>query len=237
MIINSPTALYESVLPEGEEPGNITYTISSTDPPKSSSVFLQLPRDEETRKQPARTYSKFDKRQFSSSLIFNITIPALATDGNGSKTFEIGQYLDFTEDTENQENPDPYQLESIELRQDTNVVDYKKYGLNDDEYGEIVKLAEKRMDDISNQINDVGHKLNNNTELISLNQANINESTKLYDNIVLILGADNEQAKKVKVKIDEYNAEKVVLLNDREVMLTNLDLLREDLSKVREVVR
>jgi hypothetical protein len=92
MIINFPTALYESVLPGPSESGNITYTISNQDPPKSSNTFLQLPRNEEIRKTPPRTYSKYDKRKFSSDLIFNITIPSLSTEGSGIKNFEIGQF-------------------------------------------------------------------------------------------------------------------------------------------------
>jgi hypothetical protein len=235
MIINYPTALYRSVLPVSDESGNVTYTISNQEPPKSLSIFLQLPRNEELRKQPQRTYSKADKRQFSSSLIFNLTIPSLSTEGSGSKTFEIGQFLDFTSETE--EIPDPYSLESIELRQDTNVVDYKKFGLDEAEYTNIVQIASKRMDDISNEINTTGTRLNDNKENVSSNQSDINESTKLYDNIVLILGADSEQAKKVQSKIDGYNAYKVQLLAERDTLLATLDSLRSDLSKVREVVR
>ena len=235
MIINYPTALYKSVLPTPTEAGNITYTISNNDPPKSTSVFLQLPRSEELRKQPQRTYSKYDKRKFASNLIFNITVPSLSTEGSGSKTFEIGQYLDFSTDVE--ALPDPYSLESIDLRQDTNVVDYKKYGLSENEYSSIVKMAESRMDEITYNINDVGTRLNDNKENISSNQSDINESTKLYENIVLILGTDNEQAKKVKSKIDGYEAYKIELLAERDNLLSSLDSLRNDLSKVREVVR
>lgn len=235
MIINYPTALYRSVLPASDESGNITYTISNQDPPKSLSIFLQLPRNEEIRKQPNRTYSKEDKRQFSSNLVFNLTIPSLSTEGSGSKTFEIGQFLDFTSEIE--AIPDPYSLESIELRQDTNVVDYKKFGLDESEYINIVKIAGKRMDDISNEINTIGTRLNNNKENVSSNQSDINESTKLYNNIVLILGANSEQAKKVQIKIDGYNEYKIKLLAERDTLLATLDSLRNDLSKIREVVR
>lgn len=235
MIINYPTALYRSVLPASNKSGNVTYTISNQDPPKSISVFLQLPRNEETRKQPQRTYSKADKRKFSSNLIFNLTIPSLSTEGSGSKTFEIGQFLDFTNESET--IPDSYSLESIELRQDTNIVDYKKHGLDESEYANIVKIAGKRMDEISNEINIIGTRLNDNKENISSNQSDINESTKLYDNIVLILGTGNEQAKKVQTKILNYNEYKIKLLAERDILLTTLDSLRSDLSKVREVVR
>lgn len=235
MIISSPTALYKPILPGPNDPGNITYTISDNDPPRSKSVFLQLPRSEEIRKQPPRVYSKYDNRKFASSLIFSITTPALSTEGNGVKNFEIGQFLDFTDNTDQQ--PDPYSLDSIELRQDTNVVDYNKYGLSKDEYTNIVNIAEKKMDEITTNINLVGTQLNDNKENISSNQANINESTKLYNNIVLILGASSEEANKVKAKIDGYNAYATKLLDERNTLLATLDSLRTDLSNVREVVR
>lgn len=222
-------------MPSPTDAGNITYTISNQDPPKSISVFLQLPRSEEIRKSPPRTYSKFEKRQFSSNLIFNITVPSLSTEGSGSKTFEIGQFLDFTNEVEAQ--PDPYSLDSIELRQDTNVVDYKKYGLSENEYSSIVSMAEKKMDEITNEINATGTRLNNNKENVSSNQSDINESTKLYNNVVLILSADSEQAKKIQIKIDGYNTYKIELLTERDNLLARMDSLRTDLSNVREVVR
>jgi hypothetical protein len=235
MIINFPTALYTSVLPGINQPGNITYTISNQNPPKSTSTFLQLPRTEEIRKSPQATYTKSEKRKFYSDLIFNITIPSLSTEGNGSNTFEIGQFLDFTDNTEVQS--DPYSLASIELRQDTGVVNYKKYGLSKSEYDNIVNIAEQKMNDISDEINVVGTRLNDNKENISSNQSDINESTKLYDNIVLVLGSDSDEAKKVQSKIDGYNQLKADLLTERDNLLTNLDALRTDLSKIREVVR
>lgn len=235
MIINYPTALYKPILPGSTDPGNVTYTISNNDPPRSKSVFLQLPRSEEIRKSPPRVYSKYDNRKFVSDLIFSITAPSLSTEGSGSKNFEIGQFLDFT--TEESSQPDPYSLESIELRQDTNVVDYSKFGLSKDEYSNIVSIAEKKMDEITKNINLVGTQLNDNKENISSNQSNINEATKLYNNIVLILGDSSEEAKKVKTKIDSYNIYAAKLLEERDVLLSTLDSLRADLSNVREVVR
>jgi hypothetical protein len=235
MIIKYPTALYNTILPGQNQSGNVTYTISNNNPPKSKSTFLQLPRSEEIRKSPSRIYTKYENRKFVGNLVFNITVPTLATEGSGIKTFEIGQFLDFS--NEDIENPDPYSLNSIELRQDTNVVNYSKYGLSKDEYNNLVKIAEKKMDDINNQINIIATNLNNNKENISSNQSDINESTKLYNNIILVLGVESTEAKKVKFKIDHYNEYATKLLSEREILLSTLDTLRNDLSNVREVVR
>lgn len=235
MIINFPTALYDSVLPSITEPGNITYTISNKNPPVSAAVLQQLPRNEQIRKQPKRTYTKAQKRKFAGDLVFNLAIPSLSTAGDGSTTFEIGQFLDFT--TEVQEQPDPYALESIDIRQDTGVVNYQKYGLNQDEYDNIVKLAADMMDKITSDINITATKLNDNADSMSSTQASINDAVKLYNNIVLVAGADSEQAKKVQSKIDFYNAMKDSLSIERTDLLAILDSLRNNLSNVREVVR
>jgi hypothetical protein len=93
------------------------------------------------------------------------------------------------------------------------------------------------MDDITDEINKTGTRLNDNKENISSNQSDINESTKLYNNVVLILGSESDEAIKIKAKIDEYNQYKTNLLLERDSLLASLDSLRSDLSKIREVVR
>jgi hypothetical protein len=236
MIIKYPTALYKSIIPTSPDvSGNITYTISSESPPKYDNNLLQLPLDQEIRTYPDRIYTKDTARKFNGKLVFDMTIPSKSTDGSNSKQFEIGQTLDFTDSSST--NVDGYNLESIELRQDLSVVDYSRYGLNDDEYEELINTARKQMDSITLEISKTGSDLNINNDSIMKNQADINQSTKLYNSTVLVLGESHPSSIKIKTKIDEYNIEKTSLIDNRQILQDKLQSLRDELDKIREVVR
>lgn len=235
MIIKFPTGLYDTILPQVGEYGNITYTISTQDPPVSTEDFLQLPKDQQIRKLPARMYDKNAGRKFLGNLVFDISIIAKSIDGSGSKQYEIGQVLDF--ETVAQPATDPYNLDSIELRQDTAVVDYVKFGLDADEVSELVNEAQVMLNDLSNQITQTGTLLARNADQIRLNQSNINQAGKLLANIIAVLGETSSSAIKVQTKINGYTVEKDELIAERATLQTELDGLRDQQNTVREVVR
>lgn len=234
MIINHPTALYIPILPKSGEAGNITYTISTQDPPRSLEIFVQLPLSEEIRQSPSRVFTKIQKRQFYGQLLYDITIPGPSSSGSGIPQFEIGEILEFTDqDLE----ADSYSLNKIELRQDLKVVDFELAGLSQEEYYELVLASERRIDELSDEINTVGQKLKNNSSKISSNQASINNSNSVLENIVAVFGEDHPSAKKVQNNIDNLVEERNLLLESRLIMQEELDGLRNQLQRVRESVR
>lgn len=235
MIIKYPTGLYAPILPLDNEYGNITYTISTQAPPESVENFQQLPKDQAIRKLPPKVYDKNSVRQFLGNLVFDISIVAKSINGSGSKQYEIGQILDFS--TAPSVSADPYNLDSIELRQDTSVVDYVKFGLDIDEVSTLVNEAQLMLNDLSLQITQTGTLLARNDDQIRLNQSNINQAEKLLANIIAVLGATSSSAIKVNNKIDGYELEKTQLIATRATLQTSLDGLRDQQNIVREVVR
>lgn len=236
MIITAPTGLYSPILPQSpSDPGNYTFTISNQPPPKSNGTFIQLPLVEQLRPLPPRVYTKIEKRVFLGSLVYNITVPGPPVTGSGSSQFEIGQVLEFSD--ENISSSDPYSMKIEELRQDLKVVDFTTAGLSQNEYDELKTASESRMDDITASISEVSSELNSNTDSIQRNQANINSSTSLLNNIILVLGDNSLQAIKVKARLDEFKLIKNDLLESRVLLQSTLDSLRSELQVVREAVR
>lgn len=235
MIIISPTGLYRTVLPKPDESGNISYTISNNLPPRSIQTFLQLPDIVAFRESPDRIYTKLEKREFKGQLVFDVTIPGLSTEDSTSQQFEIGQVIEFTD----AESPstDPYELDSVEIRQDTFVVDFERHGLSKEDAEELIKQSTARMDELTKEISDVGNKLKDNSGLIKLNQADINQAAKLLANIILIQGEDSSSANKVRDKLDGYMQTKSELLEDRDRLQTELQVLRDEQQRIRETVR
>jgi len=236
MIITSPTGLYNPILPSRpSESGNFTFTISTQEPPRSPETFVQLPLSEELRKEPTLVYNKEQKRVFAGELIYDITISSNSKTGSGVRQFEVGRVLEF-EDIEN-ENADPYELKDLEMRQDLKAIDYEAVGLSQDEIKELYDASLKRQNEITSQIAIVSSSIKDNTNLISKNQAFINNSQKLYDNITSLFGDDHPSAVKVKNNLEDLGESKSELLLTRKSLQSELDSLRSELDKIREVVR
>lgn len=236
MIINAPTGLYIPILPTGpSDPGNITFTISNNDPPRSGTTFIRLPPSEEFKPAPARVFTKLEKRQYYDKLIFNITTSGPSKSGSGNPQFEIGEVLDFTD--EDNTNTDNYELGNITLQQDTKVPNYSVAGISQDEYNAIVLASEKKIEELTLEIRQISTELKDNGSLISLNQSSINQSTLLYENTVVVLGDSSSIATKIKNNITALQKSKDELLQTRNSLQNQLDSLRTELQKVREAVR
>lgn len=236
MRITSPTGLYGSILPTGpNDPGNVTFVISNNTPPRSGNVFVKLPPSEEFKAQPDRIYTKFEKRSFLGNLLFDITYSGPSNVGSGSQQREIGEVLEFEE--ADSDDADPYELQSIVLQQNTSVPNFEVAGISQEEYQQIVKASEERIEQITFQIGDVSTSLKNNKSKLEFNQSSINQSKKLYDNTIAVLGEESSIAIKIKNNLNKLNEDKNELLEERSNLQSSLDSLRTELQKVREAVR
>lgn len=234
MIIKSPTGLYKPILPTNGS-GNFTFVISTQNPPRSPEAFINLPQSEELRREPVLIYNKEQKRVFAGELLFDITIPSKVKKSDGNRQYEVGQILDFVDSSV--DSVDPYNLEILELRQDTKVIDYKKAGLDDSDYEELKNESLKLQNEITSKIAAISSQLKDNSSLISSNQAEINNSLSLYNNVVEVFGDSHSSAIKINNKLNILNNTKNDLLNERKSLQSELDTLRLKLNKIREVVR
>lgn len=236
MIIKAPTGLFAPILPTGpSDPGNYTFTISNESVPRSPETFVQLPASEAIRREPEPVFNKEQKRIFAGELIFDITKTSEAVTGSGVRQFEVGEVLEFSE--EEQATADPYVLDDIEMRQDLKVIDFASAGLSQEEFDELQTASLKKQNEITAEIAKLGSDLKDNSASISANQANINNSQSVLENILLVLGEGSSSAEKVKNNLESLELEKVTLLSNREELQSNIDSLRDQLVKVREVVR
>jgi len=235
MIISAPTGLYKTILPGKNDAGNITWTISMQNPPRSNTSLIQLPLSEILKESPLPYFNKQESRQFLGELVFDISTTGVSESGSGVDAYEIGDIIDFS--VEDELKADNYELDNIEMRQDTKSVDYEKFGITNDEYKSLVDASYARVDFLTSKITSVSLLIINNSDDIKSNQANINDANKLYNNIVAILGKDSPLAIRMANSILIFESIKNNLLNDRNNFQLELDNLRTELNKVREVVR
>lgn len=236
MIITAPTGLYKPILPKkSSQSGNYSFTISNSPPPKSGQTFVQLPLPEVIRKPSDRIYSKSEKRAFLGDLVYDIAASGPPTTASGSTQFEIGQVLQFVENED--VGVDSYEFSREELRQDLKSIDFESVGLSEDQYLELINKSFERLDKITLEISEVSSELNSNKASIKAIQSKINNATELYSNIVVVLGEDSEQANTVKNSLEDLENNKDKLISDRNTLNDRLEELREEMRKVREVVR
>ncbi len=91
MILRAPTGLYANVIPTGESPGNITFTISTQLPPRDSVLALKIPTGLIAPNLEQTVYS----RAVYGELIYTVTSSARSNTGNNIKQFETGEILEF----------------------------------------------------------------------------------------------------------------------------------------------
>ena len=233
MIVNSPTGFYITVIPSGIEEGNISFTISNNPPPRSPTLVAQLPVIEEFRPSPDRIIPRNQRRDFLGDLLVNVVISGKST-GDGSEQFEIGQIIEFSDDDE---QVDQFQPDNMELLQNTRVVDYEKFGINDSDYARLVELSNSRFNEVTELINVLNVSLKDNANNISKNQSDINQISALLDNSVQILGSGDPVSIKLTQTLSNKKIEKTALLTNREQIIASIESARNELNKIREVVR
>lgn len=177
MIIRYPTGLYASVLPAPDEYGNVTFTISSTDPPRSALQFHQIPDGIANKHLDRQLLDKPLLRENLGPLAFTVSRSTASETGSGTKQFEIGEVLEFG-DAE-VASISPMLISSrTEIRHDTNVLDYDALGITDDELEAIKLSAHQALEQLEVSLNEARQNRANVEIDINKNQKAINETSK-----------------------------------------------------------
>jgi hypothetical protein len=242
MIILFPTSLYDSILPkEPSDPQNITYLISSEDPPRATQDLLQLPISEELKELPTRTFSKRDNRAVVGDFIFHVSSSGNSDIGSAKKQFEIGQLLDF--DTETLPTVDPTEVPAVvNLQQNTNTLDLEGLGLSEEESDDLVMQAEDKFEELVNELNVIKEQISNDEVAIAENQKSLNETNKTLNAAQIVLDATGDTS--TQGIIDKLAESKSALEAQRTSLVDNLNSSKaraktafDDLLRVRELVR
>ena len=123
MIVKYPTGLYKSAITT-----DVTFTISSTSPPRTSLLFPKLPPGVEYRPILPKVIDHVARRSDLSNLVFTVNSASRGATATGVKQYEVGQVLDF-DVVSSTRTLDPYTAGSYsEIRHDTGLLDYNRLG-------------------------------------------------------------------------------------------------------------
>lgn len=240
MIVSFPTALYESILPKSDDDtNNVTFTISSEDPPRTSTTAFELFRGEELRKLPTRVFNDRERRTTFGDFVFSLSSGSQISTEDGKKSFEVGELLEFgvveeTESISSTEVPD-----IIDMQQNTNKLDLIGLGLSEEQATLLIQSSEDRFDELVKSIISVQTGIKNVSAMIDSNQKQINEVRKAKDAAVVVLGSitDNPILVILEQKEQDLLLERNELINSLNQNNVEVKQLFNDLLRVREMVR
>jgi hypothetical protein len=237
MIISAPTALYDSILPqEPENAGNVTWTISSNDPPRPDTVTPIINTIEEMKPLPPLPFNPSERPINTGAFVFSLNTSTSKIAGSGKKIFEVGQILEFTEE-EQQAVTTKQTPDIIDLQQNTNILDIDDVGLTPEEIVGITEDARTRFNLLTDQINSLTSDINILKIEISDNQKSINEVTKVKNAAILIYGENSQIVQRLTLKEESLLMQKDELIAQVDAKNLEIDAKYNELLKIRELVR
>jgi len=236
MIISAPTALYSTLLPIGINVGNVTWNISSNDPPRSIEITALIPAAEELKPIPPLSFDPTARQLNTGQFIYNLSYTQKSQVGIGNKMFESGQVLDF----EDQTAPETTLLSvpvTIDLQQDTNFIDISSMGLTEEQVDRLTIESRKKYNNSITALNSVIAYVNAVGVQISDNQKKINETQKTLNAAVVSLGADDEITVSLQDRLVLLESGRVSLVAEYDLNVGLANNLYDQVLKIKELVR
>lgn len=242
MIINFPTGLYNSVLPSGQQAGNVTYTISSQKPPETSVRAVQLPAIEQTKPLPKPVFDVEERRIGYGELVFTITKGNRTTPGSNIKQFGIGETLEF-DDVETTETNFVRTPDAVEIQHNTNILDLAGAGLSEEEVEEIITQSSRKLRELEKSFAKEKSELESIKTKISENQKKLNENNKALKAVRAIYGIlendldfENEIYQKLLSGKTDLEQERLNLINQQNDKAAEIEEIYADLLEVSRLV-
>lgn len=238
MIIIAPTALYSSILPmDHSTPGNVTWVISSNDPPRMTDNTQILPQIEEIKTLPPIIFNPSKRQVNTGAYVFNLSYSEKSKVGIGEKFYEAGQILEFN-DAEDQPVVNLLSVPDVlDLQQDTNELNVSDMGLTPEEINRLNTESRKKMNTLISDLNDTLASIKSTTVSIQDNQRSLNETKKAAGAAASVFPETDEIVIKLNERIVLLDEERVILADNYNKLLLSANDKYAIIYSVREVVR
>lgn len=244
MIIRFPTGLYRTILPSETGSGNITYTISSQDPPARTVRSIQLPVAERLRPLPSPTFDLETRRASFGELVYTLSKANRSDPGSNTKQFEVGEALEFEDDPTVNTPVFTAAPRDVEIQHNTNLLDLDQSGLTEDEIAEVVLESERRQRELDKQFSTQQSELQSIETNIRENQKQINEVNKAIRATRAAFNIPDEETNPTNEILVKLLNRRVELQNVREQLISDqntksaeVETTYRDLLRVSQLVR
>lgn len=238
MIISAPTALYLSILPDKPSTaGNITWTISSNNPPRILSETAIIPKIEEIKPLPPIVFDPSKRQVNTGDMVSNISYTFRSKVGIGNKSYESGQILEFTDTVDAPSSSALMVPDVIDLQQNTNIIDLDSMGLTDQEVEKLTVEARTKLNNLISTINSILSNIRLLGVSISDNQKLINETQKAYNASLESLGSSDEITIKLNNRISSLNESRTTLIGQYNESQSIANDYYKQILIIKELVR
>jgi hypothetical protein len=241
VIIKYPTGLYASVLPSGpQDAGDVTFTISSTVPPRSDLLFPKIPPGVSNRPRPQRTITAVTRRNALGQLVYTINQASRSATASSLQVYEVGQVLEFGTFTPSLPLTPFFAGSSSEIRHDTGLLDYTRLGFSSDQqatvqaYGNATYSAQEQLLVAARQ------NYSNIQVAISENQKTYTEAGKALDALIAMSSVDPvilAMIADLTARRLSLNSERGTLVNQANQVATVASGLLAQIRSLAQVVR
>jgi len=239
MVIVAPTALYNSILnanPSSTIP--VTWVISSQDPPRSTITVPLLPWGVEIQPLPKNPFNPVIRPPDVGSFVFNVNYTNASKVGSGDLSYEAGQILTFDNETDITDQVSQINVpEVIDLQQNTNLLSLEKLGLTNEEIVNLETQTRTKMNALVTLINSQRMQANQKEIDIKSNQKLINENEKTLAAAVVVLSATDPIVIKLTTNNTLLVAQRTKLVDELNVIITEMNSNYNLLLNVKEIVR
>lgn len=237
MIIDFPTGLYNTVLPQlPSDRGNITFEISNNPPPRTNLLFPKITKGITNRKRPEKTIDIFSRRSTQGDLIFSISSAGRSSEGNNARVYEIGQVLEFSDAPIEVIDPMLVAPKS-ETRHDTNKFDYEALNISDDEVAVINEQSLLTQEALTQKLN-IARENRSNAEVEIRNQQKIiNDTTRNINALQVVVDNSEETDPSVDELINKFVEQRDAAFTARDQAKTDANQYAAEASEIQDQLR
>jgi hypothetical protein len=244
MIITAPTGLYRSVLPKSGESGNITYTISTQEPPRTNVRATRLPVSEELEPAPDEIFNEEQRRAQFGELVLTIAEASRSNPGSNTKMFEVGEILEFEENPPEEELNDIKAPSNVEIRHDTNILNLEAAGLTEEEADLLTKESERKQAQLEKdfiqkktEIDDIDTEIRENQKGLNETNKTIRATREVFDIPENDLDNDNAIYQKLLRNLANLEVQRDLLISERNKAGAEAEEIYRSIIRISELVR
>ena len=217
-----------------EESGNVTFTISSEDPIRSELVFSRIRPNEETKRRDPLIFDPATRRETFGERIFT-AIEKRFSGAQSPKVFDIGQQLEFEEETIITDINVVSAPDRIDIRHDLSAIDLQSLGLSVDDIAQIDDTLRKKKAEIEDEIAQFQRQRNSIRDDIIAKQRQVNESSRSI-NALSVAGVSDDIINTLKETRDKATSDLEGLQVEFNTTLTELNEKADELQKISVLV-
>lgn len=186
MILRFPTGLYSKIIPKiPSDSGNVTFTISNQDPPRSSLLFPKISRGIAEQQYNPIHVSTPNRRRTVGELIFTVSKAGQAITSSSAMQYEVGQTLEFTDQIV--DSVDPMLVGDTEIRHNLFSVDYDSLEISAGDQSNIVDESVVVYRLLMTRLNNIKQSRADADAIITQYQKDLNEANRTIGALNIII--------------------------------------------------